>query len=318
MIACTVISANYVPSVRVLAASFRRFHPEIPFCVVLVAEEEICRAVAAEGIEVVRAEELEIPMLATWLERYNRLQIITALKPAILRYLLARGHDSVIYLDADILVTASLVPLLEQIASHALCLTPHLRPAPSSALREKIERSLLLAGMYNAGFVGISNREESRRFVGWWEERLRTHNRKDKKRGYHYDQRWLDLAPSFVSDTHLVRDQGCNVGHWRLPDITVTRYGQTYRANDVPLRFFHFSGFDPLKPERVSRYAGDLKVTESGLASELFTDYAKLLRTAGWEQYINTRWPWDRRWRWRRWLTGMGTSRLASSQTGSS
>jgi len=303
MIACTVISANYVPAVRVLVASFRRFHPAIPFYVVLAAEEHICQAVAAEGIKVLRPDEMEIPTLPALLERYTCLQTIIALKPAILRYLLARGHDSVIYLDADILVTASLAPLLEQVASHSLCLTPHLHPAPRSARREKIERSLLLTGIYNAGFIGIANHEESRRFVAWWEERLRTHNRKDKKHGYHYDQRWLDLSPSFVCDTHIVRDQGCNVGQWCLTDVTVTRDGSGYRANDVPLRFFHFSGFDPLQPEKVSRHAGRLKVSESGFAPELFADYAQLLRSAGWEQYINAPWPWDPPWPWHRWFT---------------
>ncbi len=301
LVAGTVISANYVPSARVLVNSWRRFHPDIAFRVLLVAEEPVCRDAAAAGLDVVRLGDLQIPDLAGMLARYDCLQLVTALKPAILRYLLEQGHEAVVYLDADMLVTGNLTPLLEQVAGHALCLTPHLPCARATVSREKLERSLLLAGLYNAGFVGVANRQESRQFISWWEQRLRTLSRKDKKRGYNYDQRWLDLAPSYVGDTHLVRDPGCNVGHWSIPEITVTRDGDGYRANDGPLRIFHFSGFDPRQPACLSRHGGRRSVNHAGFAPELFAEYAKLLHAAGWEQFIDAPWPWPRPAFWRRW-----------------
>ena len=38
----------------------------------------------------------------------------------------------------------------------------------------------------------------------------------------HYDQRWLDLVPALFDDVHIVRDPGCNVAYWNLPERYVT------------------------------------------------------------------------------------------------
>ena len=182
------------------------------------------------------------------LRRYDRLQIAVALKPAIVRHLIETGYSPVVYLDADILVTSDLTPLLEDVARHAVSLTPHIGPGRATAERENFERALLMAGTFNLGFLGVSDREETRRFLAWWEGRLRTHCKQAVREGFNYDQRWVDLAPALVSDLHIVRDPGCNVAYWNLREANITRDGDAYRVDGVPLRFFHFSGFSPATP----------------------------------------------------------------------
>ena len=98
---------------------------------------------------------------------------------------------------------------------------------------------MLAAGTYNAGLVGVSDRQETRRFLAAWHERCLRHPVAAPERGLNYDQRWLDLAPGLVEDLHVVRDASINAGHWRLPDPT-------------PPRIMHFSGFDPRRPGRVA------------------------------------------------------------------
>lgn len=293
MAACTVVAGNFLPFARVLAKSFARFHPEIPLHILLAAGEADCDAAMAEGLRIVRLSELRIPRLPEMLLRYDRKQVVVALKPAMLRYLLDCGYASAVFLDADILVTASLDPLFDDVARHALCVTPHIAPAPATAQRLRLERTLLLAGMFNGGFIGASDREETRQFLAWWEARLRTHCQFAVRKGIHFDQRWLDLAPGFIGDLLVVRDPGCNVAYWNLPERDITRDGDGFKVNGVPLRFFHFSGFDPALPEVVSKYAPELSLDRLTPTTELLRHYAALLADAGWAASATLSWPWE-------------------------
>lgn len=286
---CTCVAGNYVAFARVLADSFHRYHPEIPLHV-LVADSRVPEdIVKGPAVRVLRLGDLPIRSLWKMLLRYNRKQVLVATKPTLLRYMLETGYETAVYLDADMLVTASLDTVLQEASEHALSLTPHVGPDFAAAERKDLERALLLAGMYNGGFIGVTNREESRRFLEWWEERLRTHCIEAVREGLHYDQRWLDMAPALVSDLCLLRDPGLNVAYWSLPD----RDGAL--VNGAPLRFFHFSGYNPAHPQQVSHYLPNLRVDELGPLADLFHRYAALLREAGWDGTNARPWPWDRR-----------------------
>lgn len=298
-VACTIAADNYLPFVRVLARSFEAHNPGTRFRVLLLAGEAERDAAKSEGLGVIRLRDLAVPRLRGMLRRYGRRQLCAALKPALLRHLLESDHESVVFMDADILVTASLEPLFAEVGRHALSLTPHIQRVPGAARQQELEKTLLQAGMYNAGFVGVSDREETRRFLAWWEERLRRHCLNDPRKGLHYDQRWLDHAIGFVQDVHILRDPACNVAYWNLDELEMRFDGSRYWVNGSPLRFFHFSGFDPSEPTRVTRYVPGWRVEQLGPESGLFRQYADLLREAGWvaPERRPRAWPaWWRRW----------------------
>jgi hypothetical protein len=276
-VACTIAAANYLPFVRVLARSLREHAPGTRLAVLLVADERQRAAAQREGLDIVSPHELNIPALQALLQRYNRKQACAALKPALLRHLLERGCESAVFLDPDILVTADLAPVFTTVAAHALTLTSHVRKPASMFARLRHAPYLLLSGMYNAGFVGVRACEESRRFLAWWEERLRTHCLDARAAGINHDQRWLDHAVGFVGDLHLLRDPGCNVAYWNMQDLEWRSEGSAYLVDGVPLRFFHFSGFDPAVPSRVTRYLPELRAQPEPVA-RLFRTYADLVR----------------------------------------
>ena len=56
-----------------------------------------------------------------------------------------------------------------------------------------------------------------------------------------------------MSRFHVVRDPGVNVGYRNLGERALERQGDSYTVNGAPLRFFHFSGFDPARPYALSR-----------------------------------------------------------------
>jgi hypothetical protein len=273
----TVVAKNFVPFARVLARSVREHHPTVPVFAVLADRPDVAFMAGAEPFETVLLEELGIPDLQRLVFSYSRQQVAIAAKPYLLNYLLRRGFDAAIFLDADILVLDSLGPLFDDVSAHAIALTPHLLAPLSDGARSARELNILQSGVYNGGFVGISQRESASQFVRWWADRLHTHCRHDVPEGMHYDQRWLDLVPALFDDVHVVRDAGCNVAYWNLPE----RAGVVSHPQTSPCRFFHFSGFEPERPRCVTRYSSRLTLETVGPAAALFTRYADLLRGAG-------------------------------------
>lgn len=267
----TIVARNFLPFARVLARSFREQHPTVPFFSIVADRVDAPVAPGSEPFETVLLDDLGIPNLRRLCFGYSRQQVSIAAKPYLLRYLLGRGFTTAIFLDADILVLDSLQPLFEATGAHAITLTPHLLGPLSGADRRGRELNILQAGVYNGGFVGISEHASARRFLDWWADRLHTHCRHDVPHGMHYDQRWLDLVPALFDGVHIVRDAACNVAYWNLPERGLR-----------PWRFFHFSGFEPERPGMVTRYSNRLTMETVGpTAAGLFAHYVELLRNEG-------------------------------------
>jgi hypothetical protein len=73
--------------------------------------------------------------------------------------------------------------------------------------------------------VAVGDGPEARGFLAWWRARLARHCELEVARGLHHDQGWVDLAPGFVQDCHLLRDPGVNVGHWNLDERALEETG---------------------------------------------------------------------------------------------
>lgn len=285
---CTVAAPNYLPLVRVLARSLAETDPGLPLRVLLVTRGGKVPA-GAEGLAVLTPADLNDPRAGKLRRRYGIKACCAALKPFLLTHLLDEGHGPVLFLDPDMLATASLAPVMQAVAAAPLTLCPHLlRPAAPEG-QSAVERTLLTSGLYNAGLIGATDHPESRAFLAWWAERLATHCIGEPSAGYHFDQRWLDLAPSFVPGLHLLRDPGCNLGHWNIEGRRITGTAPALQVDGAPLRLFHFSGFDPARPGRLTRYERHRIVTGTPLQG-LFEFYAERLRAEGCRAAIGAGW----------------------------
>ena len=60
-------------------------------------------------------------------------------------------------------------------------------------------------------------------------------------------------CPSYFEHT-VVTDEGYNVAYWNLFERELKRGADGYEVNGRPLRFYHYSGFDPLKPYALSKH----------------------------------------------------------------
>jgi glycosyltransferase involved in cell wall biosynthesis/GT2 family glycosyltransferase len=280
----TIIARNYLAHARVLAASLARKNPGARLRVVIL--DDLSLSIPPEpSFEIIRPHELpfEPPSeLHTMAAIYDLTELATAVKPWVFQYLFGRGAQVVIYLDPDIEVFDSLGPLEPWTREQGILLTPHVtEPLPRDGKRPD-ERDLLLAGIYNLGFLALSA-EAAKTFLPWWRERLRRNCLNDTAGGLFVDQRWLDFAPA-IFEPGILKDPGYNVAYWNLPHRVLTLDKERILVNGRPLRFFHYSGFSPRAPHQLSVHqhaSVRIRLSDSPLLHELCERYAAALEKAG-------------------------------------
>jgi glycosyltransferase involved in cell wall biosynthesis/GT2 family glycosyltransferase len=287
---CTIVTKDRLPWARVLAASWAQHHPQQPVTVLLVDEPDGCFDPAGEPFDVLAAADVAGPAFWALALRYEPFELAMALKPWLLMHELER-HERVVYLDADVLVTAPLQPVVAALERYEIVLTPHLLDPIELDGKQPGEPDITKAGAYNGGFLALRRGEQSDRFLAWWAARLRTGSRVDVAAGMFVDQHWLDLVPGIFGAVGLLEDRGCNVAYWNLAERPLSeRDGMLYAAA-APLRFFHFSGFDPCRPQRLSRYGTRAKCGADELLAGLCERYAALLESAALSDA--RRWPYS-------------------------
>jgi len=292
--AATIVAKSRLAHARVLAQSFLQYHPAIPFFVLLADEVDGCFDLAAEQFPLLQLPELGIPHLARFRFHHSQQELTYAATPYLLSHLLDRGFTGVAFLKQESLVVGDLSPVFEVLGSRSIVLAPHLLAPLHGEQAVARELNILQSGIYNVGFLGVSDTPTGRAFLSWWQDRVYADCRHDVPNGLHFEQRWLDLVPAFFEDVHVVRDPGFNVGHWNLPERKVELRGDAIEVDGRPCRFVRFSGFDPDRPHAITRYSPRLNRSNVGPAAELFTRYAALVRAAGHDRTKNWPYAWDR------------------------
>jgi len=290
--ACTIIAANYLSHARVLASSYLQHHPDAHFYLLVVDDLPSSEDID-ERIRLIRANELELASFDELTLKYDVTELSTAVKPTLLRIILDRFREvNVVYLDPDIQVMRPLVELKEALTEANIVLTPHIiAPLPRDGM-ETSERSILVSGTYNLGFIAVHNSPETHRFLDWWEQHLYDDCVVDPSRGLMVDQRWIDLAPHlFKSQVASLDDETYNVAYWNLSTRPIEKDAAgRFVINGKPLAFFHFSGFDPREPRRLSKHQNRIKVEEGSALAELLDGYARLQFEHGFA--ISSTWPY--------------------------
>jgi glycosyltransferase involved in cell wall biosynthesis len=279
---CTVVARNYLAYARVLARSVQAHGDGARLSVLVLDDVDGEVDAADEPFDVLRPHELDISPreFHNMAVIYDVLELATAVKPWVLHRVLA-DDDVACYLDPDIEVFASMSPVDALARRHGIVLTPHsTTPLPRDGLLPS-EETIRLAGVFNLGFIAVSR--EAGAFLSWWCERLRRECRVEIDSGLFVDQRWIDFVPSYFDHTVLI-DEGYNVAYWNLFERDVKLGADGYEVNGRPLRFFHYSGFDPLSPHRLSKYqAGEerIRLDEHHVVAYLCNRYATRLLDAG-------------------------------------
>lgn len=285
MHACTIVARNYLPQARVLTKSFLASHPDGRVTVLVIDGTGEFRDSSNEQFEMLTVGDLvgDQNDLQRMAALYSVLEYATALKPWLLRTLLARGSHTVMYLDPDIQVFSPLTQIDRLAQDHELVLTPHVTsPMPRDG-KKTGESTLLSAGMYNLGFIAVGQRSQA--FLDFWCARLRRDCVVDPHGMKFVDQRWIDFAPG-IFDSAILRDPSYNVAYWNLDHRTLSEESGTYLVTSQPLRFFHFSGYSPQARHLLSKHQMPnprILLSEDPVLLQLCNEYAEFLESEGYQ-----------------------------------
>jgi len=253
----TICSNNYLPYAKILLNSLQKHHQDVQLFLCLADHKVNSEKVYVKGVSIIEARDLKIPNFDDFAFRYDIMEFNTALKPFMMSLLVEEyDFDQVIYLDPDIEVFAPLDIIFNALETgQNFVLTPHLT-SPSEISTYPNDIDIMKAGIYNLGFIGVSNHQDVIAFLHWWGRRLRFEciNRQDK--GIFVDQKFVDLVPAFYENVGIIRNPGLNVAYWNLHQraLTYDQEKDAWFVNEQPLIFFHFSGINPRNRERLSKH----------------------------------------------------------------
>ena len=283
-IICTIFAKNYLAHVRVLTQSFLKQHPNGRVIGLLCDSIDGRYDPKLEAFTTLFAQDIGIPDFFDLTKKYTVTELCTAVKPFLLNYLFkTTDSDRLCYFDPDIMFFAPMNGILECLQTHNIVLIPHLTDSYADNLHPT-EHSIMAVGAYNLGFIGLRRSEETERFLVWWGQKLLKYCYVDVARNYFVDQRWIDLVPGMYTGVYIERDSGYNVAYWNLPYRQITKQQSDYLVNGVPLKFFHFSGYSPNHPDRISNHQDRLSMDAVGVGKELFQQYSDKLLCADYKR----------------------------------
>ena len=262
----TISSFNNYGFVRVLLKQAEALHPEMVF-IWVVADDTLVRAKDADKelpMQILRqvpnrwhavtADRLQPYMSFSYMElafRYNMQCFNTAIKPAAFKYAFDKHNcRKVLYFDNDIWILQPLTTIIEALDQYRLVVTPHVtQEVPLDGLHQD-ERTLMLAGQFNFGFIAASKSELTLEFLDWWLNRLRYYGYAEPRKGMHFDQNWGQLMVSYLPQTEylVLRDPRYNVAYWNLHyrGIHLHMENGVVLYDSEPVVFMHFSGMSDL------------------------------------------------------------------------
>jgi hypothetical protein len=219
-------------------------------------------------------------------------------------------YEQVFFVDPDLYFYSDFRFLYEELGDHSFLLSPHwgcMHPEKSELYFQR----LMTDGLFNAGFLGASPKGLDT--LHWWAESCLHACERDKSRGLHDDQGYLNLFPIMSPDTKILRHKGCNVAEWNRFEIprSLDENGNLILDGRYPLVFIHFSNLgylvehDQLLVPYLGRYEEELKKNGFGggliSSAKSFVNRNRLRRLTILERIIRKMLGSDRFAQWKGW-----------------
>ncbi len=285
-VAATIVARNYLPFARTLCASFLKHHPDGRFFVLLVDRLDGAFDPGKEQFELVQLDSLNLPLGELFLYQYSILELSTAVKPYLLRYLMDEYNlESALYLDPDLFITAPLASVYEALSRSSIVLTPHMLAPPPEDGKTPTETDIMHSGVHNLGFLGVRNDPSVASLLDWWSRRLAFKCVVDLPNALFVDQRWMDLAPSYFDGVEILKDPALNVAYWNLHERKLQQIDDSFWVNGKPLVFFHFSGFNPNKLDTLSKHQTRHQLSGNPALASIARQYADELFANGYNEF---------------------------------
>ena len=284
----TICSNNYLAQAVTLGNSLILYNPNYKFVIGLVDTKHSEIDYSKIGYEVLEVEKIRIPDFESLTMKYTVIELNTAVKPFYFKFFFEwfPEYETVIYLDPDIRVFSGFTELEKELVKSDIVITPHFC-TPLNDDKLQTEEDFLNSGLYNLGFIAVKKTSEGLEMINWWAERLLYKAYIDLRRGLFTDQIWINFVPLFFSNVKILTHPGYNMAYWNLHERSISIKTYEYYVNDqYPLVFYHFSGFNPLMPEVLSKYQNRFSLQDLPEIRDLFIDYSLKLFQNGYKTYI--------------------------------
>lgn len=280
-IAFTICSNNYLAHAKTLGDSFLKYHPDMKFIIGLVDHYHPDLDYSFfSNFEIIPVESLQIPEFNELHGKYNITELNTAVKPSYLHHIFQNYHaNKVLYIDPDILVTSRFDEVLETLDTKNIVITPHMC-SPIDDGYGPTDYHVLGGGVYNLGFIGLSNYSKIRDFIDWWHVRVVKYGFRDYSKGMFYDQLWIHYVPCFYDNYHILKHLGYNMANWNLHERKITLQDDSSFVinDDFKLRFFHFSSYNYFKQDVICKYQNRFDFETRPDLVGIFTIYNEKLK----------------------------------------
>lgn len=270
----TVFDKNYMSRGIAMALSLLRKSPSSRLsilCLDLESEIGVVSLLPRDSIEILRTTDVGIDLLISLRQDREYREYCWTLGAVLCEFLLTRGMNEVVYLDADIFFFGNPdLPLNEA------------RHGDVAAIEHRFPdrlRQFEVNGRFNVQWVYFRNTEAGRAIASRWSAQCKSSCKYDPENGIVGDQKYLDewpmICPTFVAISHC----GSGVAPWNHETHHPRNENGTWRVgNGDELVFYHFHGLrvDPLGEVTL---AGSIYSQEQPLPLDLYSDYIKELKT---------------------------------------
>lgn len=255
-IAFTICSNNYLAHAKTLGDSFLEYHKDVKFIIGLVDKfDKSFDYTTFSDFLIIPVEELKISCFEELNRKYNIVELNTAVKPFYFQYLfILFKAEKIIYLDPDILVTSHFTEVFAVLDDKNIVITPHICH-PIDDAYAPTDYQTLRGGVFNLGFIALSQHEKIKDFLEWWGARVIKYGFADFSRSMFYDQLWINYVPTLYDNYFILKHPGYNMANWNLHERKLSKKENNYFVNnEYPLRFFHFSSYKFDKPKQICSY----------------------------------------------------------------
>jgi len=257
--AFTICAKNYIGLAKILERSLKQYNPECDFFIFVADEFDNNEDMKNLPNNVIIARTVLDMDKAKWNDlsfKYNLTEFCTSIKPYCFLYLFENTHyNTFIYLDPDIYFFNSLTPVYDALSAHSIVLTPHILNIDIRDNGENISDAILLAGVFNLGFLALKKDEYSAKMIKWWAYQLDDKCFMENFDQYYTDQKWMNFLPIFFNNNalHIIRHKGLNVAPWNYYEREIivhyngtlgVKYRGDFSTTVDELVFVHFSGYD--------------------------------------------------------------------------
>ena len=285
---CTITNASDLPKVEVLKKSMERFVPSDDIHILLCERPAVCEDISSiTSFKFVSPADIGCDQWLLMAFYYDVAEYKAALKPFLLEKLVKDGYQAVVYFDPNIEIYTSLTKVIHLLNEYEVILTPHVcHPVEEDGKIPAMEE-YLRAGQYNLGFIAISDSDNVRSMLSWWQSVLLEKCKLDTGSRYFVDQFWAAAIPSFIDKVYILRDPAYNMAYWNIFQRKLDLVNDAWVTDSGDLQFFNFAGLNQEDLTKVSIHQDRITAPIGSPLYQLLTVYFERIRNQEWAVFCD-------------------------------